>query len=103
MGKPYGLVTLVVLLAACSGGATAEPEPSAFPATTITGPAATTSPSTVAAPITQTSVPAPTTTTLAPLLSLTYTEIAGGLAAPIAMAAHPGAEEAYLATKDGRV
>ncbi len=99
MGKPLGLVTLAVLLAACSGGLTADPEPAAFPTTTT--PAASVPAGTVAT--TGTSAPAPPTTTIPPLISLTYTEIAGGLAAPIAMTAHPGAEEAYLATKDGRV
>lgn len=103
MGNPLGLATLVVLLAACSGGITTRSEPAAFPTTATTGPAATIPPGTVASPTTETSVPAPTTTTLPPLLSLAYTEIAGGLAAPIAMAALPGAGEAYLATKDGRV
>lgn len=92
---------LAGLLAACSGGVATDPEPATF-LTTIS-PAAAAPATTVATPTTDTSGRAVPTTTLSPLISLSYTEIAGGLATPIAMTAHPGAGEAYLATKDGRV
>jgi glucose/arabinose dehydrogenase len=103
MGKSLSSMVFVLLLVACSGRAGTEPQTPTIPSTTsaVTVPSVTV-PTTVVSPPSSTA-PAVTTTTLSPLLALSYTKVAGGLPAPIAMTAHPGAAESYLATKDGRV
>jgi glucose/arabinose dehydrogenase len=94
------VTVLLALVTACAGtagvGTTTEAPP--VPAT-----APPTTPTTLGTPAgeTTTSTAAPTTT-LAPFEGLAYEEVAE-LGFPIHMTALPGADLAYIATKDGRV
>jgi len=86
------VVVVFMLLAACSSAGE--------PVSTTSAPVAVTTVTTVPTTV---STPSTTTTTLAPLASITYTEIATGLPFPVVVTFRPSDGLIFLATKDGQV
>jgi len=96
--RRLAFVLVFVLLVGCSEEPELAPPP---PTTTLETTTTTVAAVTTTSAATTTSEPI-TTTTLPPLERLAYQEVAT-LPFPIQMTALPGAEHAYIATKDGRV
>lgn len=92
-----GVFVLLYLLGACSSQQELAPTTEEPPSTSSTIPATTTT----EGPTSSTTV-VETTTTYAPLQSLTY-ESVGNFPYPVQLVALPGAENAYVVSKDGTI